>query len=190
MVDPNNLSKSMQEILRSSYSHRIEMLFRMVSDCEFYLHMGNRHPKYLWAQDVKTHIQNMVALWESIPDGQKPAGVTLAQIESYGARMDKTLLFSEVTVTSSDQEITFRIGGIPSCEDDLSGTDLFDAFLEELSAEAEVSVHVEAYTFGDGETHSASEEELNDIAMIELLVPDLIPTRCDNIQDLDFTFIH
>ena len=49
------------------------------------------------------------------------------------------LLFSAVTVTASNEEFEFTVGGIPREYDDLVGWTAFDDFIENVDAETEVN---------------------------------------------------
>ena len=70
------------------------------------------------------------------------------------------LLFSAVKVTAGDDETELLVGGIPREYDDLEGWTFFDNFVEELDEETEVSVHAEAYLYGEGETYRATRRRL------------------------------
>lgn len=70
------------------------------------------------------------------------------------------LQFSAVTVTANDQEVEFLVGGIPREFDDLEGWTAFDNYMEEIDEETEVSVHAEAYLYGEGESVRATPEEV------------------------------
>jgi len=50
--------------------------------------------------------------------------------------------------------------GIPRDTDDLEGWTAYENFMDELDSEQEVSVHVEAYLYGEGETFKATPEGL------------------------------
>ncbi len=65
------------------------LLSRMKQDCEYYLGYGNRSKKYLWSEDEKEHIENMKALWNSFPIGEKPEWLTMRQIKKYEKEMLK-----------------------------------------------------------------------------------------------------
>lgn len=66
------------------------------------------------------------------------------------------LLFSAVTATANDQEVEFLVGGILREFDDLEGWTAFDNFMEDIDEETEVSVHAEAYLYGEGESVRAT----------------------------------
>lgn len=316
------LSATMKEILASSAEHRYGMLARMQSDCKYFLGMGNRYEKYLWAGNVATHIANMKAIWDSFPAKAKPEWLSMEEIKRYenrmlhtrksgitkenlnkhllsggcmdelllftngqecqifkaddftvtddilyipdlvlneiptdrpvekreiddilsccytgkdflsdcdgdaalarrlfdycdwqhpssalpelddgdesdqsetvedqiarfASRIGKTLLFSEVTMTANHFEATFYAGGIPREEGDLTDFSGYDDFMQDIEEGTEVEVHVEAFTFGAGETCAASHSELCDL---ERLIPDIFASHCDNIEDVDFCF--
>ncbi len=97
------------------------------------------------------------------------------------------LLFSAVTVTANDHEVEFLVGGIPREYDDLEGWTAFDNFMEDLDEDTEVSVHAEAYLYGEGETVKATPEEIAYFMKRIEMRSDFLSTRCDNIEDNDFT---
>ena len=71
------------------------------------------------------------------------------------------LLFSHVRVSAPDgNEAEFLVKGIPRDYDDLENYTAFEEFLGELDEETEISVHAEAYLYGEGETYTASIEEV------------------------------
>ncbi|MBE6675428.1 MAG: hypothetical protein E7594_01165 [Ruminococcaceae bacterium] len=70
------------------------------------------------------------------------------------------VLFSAVTVTAGDQEKKFLVRGIPRELGDIEGYTAFEEFMEDIDEETEVSVHAEAYLYGEGETYTATLEEL------------------------------
>lgn len=66
------------------------------------------------------------------------------------------VLFSAVTLTADNNQVEFLAAGIPRDADDLEGWTAYEDFMDELDSEQEVSVHVEAYLYGEGETFKAS----------------------------------
>lgn len=86
---------------------RYQMLSRMKADCEYYLGNGNRHPKYLWADNEKDQISCMKALWLSFPEDKKPEWLTLEQIQDY----EKQMVGIEVLFTfGSWEKFPFQMG--------------------------------------------------------------------------------
>ena len=70
------------------------------------------------------------------------------------------VLFSAVTLTADNNQVEFLAAGIPRDADDLEGWTAYENFMDELDSEQEVSVHVEAYLYGEGETFKATPEEV------------------------------
>lgn len=99
------------------------------------------------------------------------------------------LLFSAVTVTAGDDETELLVGGIPREYDDLEGWTRFDGFMENISDETEVSVHAEVYVYGEGETNTATPEEIAYFMNRIEMDADFLSDRCDNIEDVEFTFL-
>ena len=65
------------------------------------------------------------------------------------------------------------------------------AWLSELASrldrERELTVHVETYLYGEGETFRASPEEVAYLTMRANRDPAFLSRHCDNISDSDFT---
>ena len=98
------------------------------------------------------------------------------------------VLFSAVTVTAGDQEKEFLVRGIPRELGDIEGYTAFEEFMEDIDEETEVSVHAEAYLYGESETYTATLEELAYFYLRIEMREDFLSARCDNIEDVDFTF--
>ena len=98
------------------------------------------------------------------------------------------LLFSAVTVTAGDDETELLVGGVPREYDDLEGWTRFDNFIEDIDEETEVSVHAEVYVYGEGETNTATPEEIAYFMNRIEMDADFLTGHCDNIEDVDFTF--
>ena len=102
-----------------------------------------------------------------------------------------SILFSQVTLTTSGgNEDEFLVSGIPRDSDDLEGWTAYDNFINNLDEETEISVHVESYLYGNGETVKASPEEV--AYMVSRMNADdrFLDKHCDNIEDSDFTISH
>lgn len=98
------------------------------------------------------------------------------------------LLFSAVTVTAGNNEAEFLVGGIPREYGDLEGWTAFDKLMEETKPGTDVSVHVEAYTYGGEETYRASPAEVAYFMKRMEHDPSFLSEHCDNIEDADFSF--
>lgn len=66
---------------------RYMLLNRMQSDCEYYLDYGNRNPGALWAKNEENHIKNMISLYNSFPDDDKPMWLSPEQLNDYSLRL-------------------------------------------------------------------------------------------------------
>ena len=63
------------------------------------------------------------------------------------------LLFSHVRVSTPDgNEAEFLVSGIPREFDDFEYYTAFEDFLDGIEEDTEISVHAEAYLYGEGET--------------------------------------
>lgn len=71
------------------------------------------------------------------------------------------LLFSHVRVSTPDgNEAEFLVCGIPREFDDFEYYTTFEDFLDSIEEDTEISVHAEAYLYGEGETYKASIKNL------------------------------
>ncbi len=96
------------------------------------------------------------------------------------------LLFSAVTVTANVKKVEFLVGGIPREFSDLEGWTAFETFMEDLDEETKVSVHAEAYLYGEEETYKATPEEIA-YFMMRMNQDETFLSRCDNIESVNFT---
>ena len=97
------------------------------------------------------------------------------------------VLFSAVTLTADNNQVEFLAAGVPRDADDLEGWTAYENFVDELDSEQEVSVHVEAYLYGEGETFKATPEEVAYFKMRADADEEFLHDHCDNIEDADFT---
>lgn len=70
---------------RTEFKYR--MLFRLKSDCEYYLGFGNRSKNRLYYKDEQEHIDEMKKLYNSFPKDQQPVWLTYEKILSYEKAM-------------------------------------------------------------------------------------------------------
>ena len=97
------------------------------------------------------------------------------------------ILFSAVTVAADDAQAEFLVFGIPASIDDLEDWTAFEELTEQLDREQELTVHVESYLYGGGETVKATPEEVAYMTMRAEKDPSFLTRHCDNISDSDFT---
>jgi hypothetical protein len=79
---------TMEDWGRYEPKFRYMMLSRMKQDCDYYLGNGNRSTNILWAQDERSQIENVIALWKTFDKDDKPEWLTWADIVEYAQRMD------------------------------------------------------------------------------------------------------
>ena len=91
-----------------------------------------------------------------------------------------SLLFSKVTIQSDSDEVEFMVGGF------LERCDEYQDFLDEINDETSISVHVDAYVCGNGETIRASPDEVAEISVRIEAEPDFLSDQCDCIGEADF----
>ena len=96
------------------------------------------------------------------------------------------LLFSKVTIQSDFDEVEFIVGGFPTEPDDLARCDEYQDFLDEIDDETSISVHVDAYICGNGETIRASPDEVAEISARTEAEPDFLSEQCDWVGETDF----
>lgn len=65
---------------------KYQLIDRMRLDCDYYLEGGNRHNKYLWANDEKEQIEIMFLLYHSVKS--KPEWLSIEGIEDYAKEMN------------------------------------------------------------------------------------------------------
>ena len=71
------------------------------------------------------------------------------------------ILFSQVTLSNEYYGTTeFLVSGYPQDADDLQGWCAFDDYMDEVQDSCAIDVHVEAYLYGEGETVTATPEEV------------------------------
>ena len=98
------------------------------------------------------------------------------------------LLFSHVRVSAPDGgEAEFLVKGIPRDYDDLENYTAFEDFLDGIEEETEISVHAEAYLYSEGETFTASMEEVAYFHLRMQKDENFLSGHCDNIESVDFT---
>ena len=97
------------------------------------------------------------------------------------------VLFSAVTLTADNNQVEFLAAGIPRDSDDLEGWTAYENFMDELDSEQEVSVHVEAYLYGEGETFKASIEEVAYFWLRMQKDENFLSGHCDHIESVNFT---
>lgn len=61
------------------------LLGRLMQDCEYFLNMGGRNNKHLWAGDVVSQINKMKELYNNLET--KPEWLTMEQILEYEQKM-------------------------------------------------------------------------------------------------------
>lgn len=79
------------------------------------------------------------------------------------------------------QSVDFRVAGWVRDEDDFFDCDDMDEFYEDAEGDLEVVVNV--YSFGEGESESASDDEMR------MLTEEFIDNECDCIEVINFVII-
>ena len=98
------------------------------------------------------------------------------------------LLFSYVRVlTLNDNKTEFLVGGIPRELYGLAASKKFKDFIDSIEEDTELSVHAEAYLYGEGEILKVPIEE---VAYLNLRMHDdvrFLLDHCNSIESVDFT---
>ena len=99
------------------------------------------------------------------------------------------LLFSQVRVSiPNGNEAEFLVSGISREMEDFDCCISFENFLDSIEKETEISVHAEAYLYGEGEIFKASIEEVAYFHLRMQKDENFLSNHCDNIESVDFTF--
>lgn len=83
----NTIQKRTYDVLQRDSTFRYMLLSRLQSDCEYYLHHGNRYAKSLWAGNEEQQIELMIKLHDSFKEGEKPEWLTMDEIMAYKEQM-------------------------------------------------------------------------------------------------------
>ena len=98
------------------------------------------------------------------------------------------LLFSHVRVSTPDgNEAEFLVSGIPREFEDFDYYTKFEDFLDSIEEDTEITVHADAYLYGEGETLNASIEEVAYLTPRMNADDRFLTGHCDNIESVDFT---
>ena len=98
------------------------------------------------------------------------------------------LLFSHVRVSTPDgNEAEFLVSGIPRELEDFDYYTKFEDFIDSIEEDTEITVHAEAYLYGEGETYQASIEEVAYFMLRMQKDEKFLSGHCDHIESVDFT---
>lgn len=86
----SNGRMTVEDVIQRDSRFRYMLLSRLQSDCEYYLHFGNRSPRALWAGDEAEQIEFMTKLHDSFKEDEKPQWLTMEQIKEYAEKMIPT----------------------------------------------------------------------------------------------------
>ena len=75
------------EYKENPHRFRYMMLDMLRGCCDYYLGHGNRSLKYLFGDDVTSHIEKMKQLWNELPHDAKPEWLTWERILEYEENM-------------------------------------------------------------------------------------------------------
>ena len=98
------------------------------------------------------------------------------------------ILFSAVGVKAGEEQTSLLVSGIPKDYEDLSGWKVYEYFLMDIGKEAEVTVDVNSYLYGEGEVFRASVEEVAYMMKRMEMRSDFLETRCHCVGSSTFSF--
>ena len=98
------------------------------------------------------------------------------------------ILFSAVQVKGGEDSVSLLVSGSPKNTEDLSGWKAYEYFLMDIGKEAEVTVDVKSYLYGEGEVFKASLEELAYMMKRMERQSDFLEDRCHCVGSSNFSF--
>lgn len=66
---------------------RYMLLDRMRMDCDYELGNGKIYGGHLWAGNAEEQIKDMISLWKSFPEDEKPEWLTLEELNKYSIEL-------------------------------------------------------------------------------------------------------
>lgn len=98
------------------------------------------------------------------------------------------ILFSAVQVKAGEDSVSLLVSGSPKSTEDLSGWKAYEYFLMDIGKEAEVTVDVKSYLYGEGEVFKASLEEVAYMGMRIRMQDNFLEDRCRCVGGSNFSF--
>lgn len=98
------------------------------------------------------------------------------------------ILFSAVQVKSGEDSVSLLVPGTPKEPEDLSGWKAYEYFLMDIGKDAEVTVDVKSYLYGEGEVFKASLEEVAYMGMRIRMQEHFLEDRCHCVGNSTFSF--
>lgn len=98
------------------------------------------------------------------------------------------ILFSAVRAKSGEDSVSLLVSGSPKSTEDLSGWKAYEYFLMDIGKEAEVTVDVKSYLYGEGEVFKASVEEVAYMGMRIRMQEHFLEDRCHCVGNSTFSF--
>ena len=78
------------------YRFDYAMLYRLKTDCDYYLGNGYAFEGHLWAKTVEEHIEEMKKLYAIVP--KKPEWLTAEMIQNYAVKMMEVKIILKMEV--------------------------------------------------------------------------------------------
>ena len=98
------------------------------------------------------------------------------------------ILFSAVQVKAGEDSVSLLVSGSPKSTEDLSGWKAYEYFLMDIGKDAEVTVDVKSYLYGEGEVFKASVEEVAYMGMRIRMQDNFLEDRCRCVESSSFSF--
>lgn len=98
------------------------------------------------------------------------------------------ILFSAVGVKAGEESVNLLVPGTPKKSEDLNGWKVYEYFLMDIGKEAEVTVDVKSYLYGEGEVFKASVEEVAYMGMRMRMQENFLEDRCHCVGNSTFSF--
>ena len=102
--------------------------------------------------------------------------------------MAMALVFSNVHMSTHDNQTDFLVTGIVSDYEDLERWTAFQRFIEGISEESTVDVSVDAYLYGEGDGVIATVEEVAYLTARREKDKDFLHRHCTHIVGSGFSF--
>lgn len=96
-----------------------------------------------------------------------------------------SIRFSRVKAMTNEKSALFLVSGIPQSQADLEGWTAFQEFVADLKENECITVCVETFIYGEGETLDATPEEIAYLYMRISSRSDFIETRTEKVSEFE-----
>ena len=89
------------------------MLSRLQSECDYFLGYGGRSEKYLYGENVDSHIKEMKKIWNGFSKSKKPEWLSMEEIEQYESDMkEDTLIINDYKIRYNPMYREYQVRSI------------------------------------------------------------------------------